>query len=333
MKFLKYLLSRVATFLLVIFIGVTTVFFVPRLVPNSSPVEAAIGRILSGGTVVDPEAVENMRATLNSMYGLEGSLLEQYVDFVKRVLISHDFGPSLSMFPTPVMQLIGRALPWTMGLLLCTTVIAWLVGNTIGLLAGFRKDKWYSKLLEGFAIVLYPIPYYIFALVLIMFFCYVLPYFPLSFVVRGEGFTWAHIKSILYNCFLPGLSMVLVGFGWWVISMKTMVSNANEEDYVKFARLKGLKEGRIMKSYVMPNVMLPQVTQLALQLGGIFNGALVMEVLFGYPGLGSLIYRGILQSDYNLIMGTITISVLGVATTSFVVDLIYPFLDPRIRYS
>lgn len=115
--------------------------------------------------------------------------------------------------------------------------------------------------------------------------------------------------------------------------MKTMVSNANEEEYVKFARLKGLHEGRIMRRYVMPNVMLPQVTNLALQIGGIFNGALVTEILFGFPGLGSLIYQGILQSDYNLIMGTITISVISVALTTFVIDLLYPFLDPRIRYS
>ena len=129
------------------------------------------------------------------------------------------------------------------------------------------------------------------------------------------------------------MSLILVGFGWWVISMKTMVSNANEEEYVKFARLKGLREGRIMRRYVMPNVMLPQVTSLALQIGGIFNGALVTEILFGFPGLGSLIYQGILQSDYNLIMGTITISVISVALTTFVIDLLYPFLDPRIRYS
>ena len=151
--------------------------------------------------------------------------------------------------------------------------------------------------------------------------------------MQGEGFNWVHIKSILWNCFLPALSLILVGFGWWVISMKTMVSNANEEEYIKFARLKGLHEGRIMRRYVMPNVMLPQVTNLALQIGGIFNGALVTEILFGFPGLGSLIYQGILQSDYNLIMGTITISVISVALTTFVIDLLYPFLDPRIRYS
>lgn len=332
MKFAKFLLSRIATFILVIFIGVTTVFFVPRFMP-ADPVEAMLGRMMSSSSTMSPEAVEQIRESLNSMFGLEGSLLEQYVDFVKRVIVSHDFGPSLSAYPTPVMDLIARALPWTLGLMLVTTVLSWLIGNGIGLLAGFRKDKAYSKILEGIAITLYPIPYYIFALVLIMFFCYLLPVFPLSFVVQGEGFTLQHIGSILYNCFLPGLSLVLVGFGWWVISMKTMVGNANEEEYVRFAWLKGLKEGKIMRSYVMPNVMLPQVTQLALQIGGIFNGALVTEILFGYPGLGSLIYQGILQSDYNLIMGTISISVVSVAISTFVVDLIYPFLDPRIRYS
>lgn len=332
MKFAKFLMSRIVTFILVIFIGVTTVFFVPRFMPTS-PVEAMIGRMMSNSGTVSPEAVEQIRESLNSMFGLEGSIIEQYGDFLKRVIISHDFGPSLSAYPTPVMKLIAQALPWTMGLMLVTTILSWLIGNAIGLLAGFRKDKLYSKILEGVAIIMYPIPYYIFALVLIMFFCYLVPAFPLSFVVQGEGFSLAHIGSILYNCFLPGLSLVLVGFGWWVISMKTMVSNANEEEYVRFARLKGLKEGKIMRSYVMPNVMLPQVTQLALQIGGIFNGALVTEILFGYPGLGSLIYQGILQSDYNLIMGTISISVVGVALTTFVVDLIYPFLDPRIRYS
>lgn len=332
MKFTKFLISRILTFILVIFIGVTTVFFVPRFMPTS-PVEAMIGRMMSGSGTMSAEAVEQIRASLNSMFGLEGSVFQQYIDFLKRVMISHDFGPSLSAYPTPVMEMIAQALPWTFGLMLVTTILSWVIGNVIGLLAGFRKEKAYSKILEGIAIIIYPIPYYIFALVLIMVFCYLIPVFPLAFVVQGKGFSLDHIGSILYNCFLPGLSLVLVGFGWWVISMKTMVGNANEEEYVRFAKLKGLREGKIMRSYVMPNVMLPQVTQLALQIGGIFNGALVTEILFGYPGLGSLIYQGILQSDYNLIMGTISISVVSVALTTFVVDLLYPFLDPRIRYS
>ncbi|MCA5963398.1 ABC transporter permease [Blautia sp. RD014234] len=148
MKFGKFLLSRIATFLLVIFIGVTTVFFVPRLMPND-PVEAMIGQMTSNAGSMSPEAVEQMRESMNSLFGLDGSVMHQYLDFFKRVVISHDFGPSLSAYPTPVMQTIARALPWTLGLMLTTTVLSWPIGNPIGLLAGFRKDKPLSKFLEA----------------------------------------------------------------------------------------------------------------------------------------------------------------------------------------
>ena len=332
MKFYKFLMSRVMTFILVVLIGITTVFFVPRFLP-SDPVEAMIGQMMSKSAFMEPEAIQALRTSLNEAFGLEGTLWQQYIGFIKRAIFTQDFGPSLASYPTPVNEMIGRALPWTFGLLLTSTLISWTIGNLIGLLAGFRKNKTYSKILEGIAIILYPIPYYIFALILIMVFCYIYPIFPLSFTIEDYSFTWENIKNIIYNSFLPALSLILVGFGWWVISMKTLVSNISEEDYVTFARLKALREQKIMMKYVMPNASLPQITTLALHIGGIFNGALITEVLFGYPGLGSLIYTGILQADYNLIMGTITISILAVAITTFIVDLLYPFLDPRIRYS
>lgn len=331
MGFYKFLVSRVITFFLVVFIGLTTIFFVPRFLP-SDPVEAMIGQMMSKSSFMEPEAVDSLRKSLNQSFGLEGTLWQQYSGFVKRIIFSQDFGPSLAMYPTPVNQLIGQSLPWTMGLLLCSTVIAWVIGNLIGLLAGYRRDKAYSKVLESIAIVLYPIPYYIFALLLIMLFAYLIPLFPLSATFQGSGFTWEHIRSIVYNSALPALSMILIGTGWWVISMKTLSSGIAEEDYVFFARLKGLKENRIMMRYVLPNAALPQMTMLALQMGTIFNGALITEILFGYPGVGTLIYNGILQADYNLIMGTITVSIVSVAAATFLVDLLYPFLDPRVRY-
>lgn len=331
MHFYKFLLFRILTFVLVVFIGVTTVFFIPRFLP-SDPVEAMIGQMMSKSAFMDPVAIETLRKTLNETFGLEGTLSQQYFGFIKRVIFTHDFGPSLAMYPTPVNELIARSLPWTMGLLLISTLFSWFIGNLIGLLAGFRREKKYSKILEGIAITLYPIPYYIFALVLIMAFAYIVPIFPLTTSPQGQGFTWEHIKSLIYNSALPALSMVLVGTGWWVISMKTLSTGIAEEDYVHFARLKGLRESRIMVRYVLPNAALPQITMLALQMGTIFNGALVTEILFGYPGVGMLIYNGILQADYNLIMGTITISIMAVATATFAVDLLYPFFDPRIRY-
>jgi len=330
-QFLKFFLSRLAVFIMVVFIGVTTVFFIPRLMP-SNPVEGMVSQLQANSSLMDPAAVAKLREVLTQNFGLNGTLFEQYFGFIKRVVFTQDFGPSLSMYPTPVSKLIGTALPWSLGLLLTTTLLAWLIGNAIGLLAGFRKDKTYSRILEGIAITLYPIPYYIFALVLVIFFAYILPVFPLTTIVVGKGLSLQHIVSIIYNSFLPAISMILIGTGWWVLSMKAITTGIAEEDYVVFARLKGLSERKIMTKYVLRNATLPQVTMLSLQLGTIFSGAIVTEILFSYPGVGTLIYNAILQSDYNLILGTITVSILAVSTATFLIDLLYPFLDPRIRY-
>ena len=331
MPFFRFLLTRLISYALVIWIGVTIVFFVPRFLP-SDPVEAMLGRVMQQGAYMQPEQVEAMRSTLTQAFGLEGTLVEQYVGFFKRVFLTGDFGPSLAMFPTPVTELIGRALPWTVGLLLTSTFIAWLLGNIIGLLVGYRPDRRLSKLLEAIAIFVYPIPYYIAALILIIVFVHVTRIFPLSFNVRGAPWSPEFISSAIYNSILPALSIVIIGFGWWVLSMKALASGLKEEDFVYFAKLKGVSEGKVMRSYVLRNAMLPQITFLALQIGTIFNGALITEILFGYPGLGSLTTTAVLQSDYNLLMGTITISIIAVATTTLVVDIIYPLFDPRVQY-
>lgn len=332
MKFFKFLSSRLITFVFVIILGMTAVFFIPRFMP-SDPVEAMLGQMTSKSSSMDASAVDAMRKTMNENFGLEGTLGEQYFGYMNRVIFTQDFGPSLTMYPVPVKDLIANSLPWTMGLLGISTMISWLIGNSIGLLAGIRKDKTYSKILEGIAICIYPIPYYIFALTLIMLFAYIFPIFPLSANFNVSDFSWQSVKTIVWNSLLPALSLILTGTGWWVISMTTLSRNTNEEDFVAFARMKGLSERKVISRYVLPNTILPQITMLALQIGTIFNGALITEILFNYPGIGSLIYRGILQADYNLIMGTITISIFAVTTATLIVDLLYPFIDPRVRYN
>jgi len=332
MKFLKFLGSRLVTYVFTILVGMTIVFFIPRFMP-SDPVESMLGQMMSKSSSMDPASVDAMRQTLNENFGLNGSLGEQYIGYMGRVIFTRDFGPSLTMYPVPVKDLIATSLPWTIGLLGISTVISWIIGNAIGLLAGIKKDKVYSKVLEGISICIYPIPYYIFALTLIMLFAYIIPIFPLSANFNVSGFSWENLKTIVWNSILPALSLILTGTGWWVISMMSLSRNTNEEDFVSFARIKGLKERRVISGYILPNTILPQITMLALQMGTIFNGALITEILFNYPGIGSLIYRGVLQADYNLIMGTITISIFAVATATLVVDLIYPFIDPRVRYN
>jgi peptide/nickel transport system permease protein len=332
MRFLRFLLTRLLTYFLVILIGITVVFFIPRFLP-SDPIEMMLSRLTNRGISLTAEAIEAIRETLMETYGLQGTLGEQYIGFLKRVILTGDFGPSLTYYPATVSSLIKRSLPWTLGLLLTSTLISWLIGNIIGLLVGYKPKKLISRVLETSAMIVYPIPYYILALTLIVLFAYIIPIFPFSFDVYIEDtLTWKMFWDIIYNSLLPALSIVIVSIGWWVLSMKALSSSIAEEDFVTYAKLRGISDKKIMSSYIARNAILPQITMLALQIGGIFNGAMITEMLFGYPGMGSLIYNAVISSDYNLILGTISFSIVAVATTTLIVDLIYPFIDPRIRF-
>ena len=260
-------------------------------------------------------------------------MISQYLSFLWKGLLHFDFGPSLMSYPTPCTEIIARNLPYTVGLSMITTVVAWLIGNFIGLLAGFRKNKTSSKILEAIAIFIYPIPYFILALVLQIIFAYILGWFPLQATIQYNNGTGVFIATLLKASVLPALSILLLGTGWWIISMKSLSSTTSEEDFVLYARYRGLSEGRIGYQYVFRNSILTQITALAMSLGGVFNGSIMTEIIFGYPGVGTLIQGAILQSDYNMILGCITISIVAIATCTLIADLIYPFIDPRIRYS
>ncbi len=332
MKFWKYLGLRLMTWALTILIGVTFIFFIPRMFP-SDPVERMIGNMESLSGSMDPAAKEALRHSLRVQFGLEGSLAEQYLSYLWKGLLHFDFGPALMSYPTPVGEIIARNLPFTVGLSLTTTILAWCIGNFIGLLAGFRKNKRSSKILEGIAICIYPIPYFILALVLQIVFAYVLGWFPATAVIQYNNGTAAFIGTLLKSSVLPALSILLLGTGWWIISMKSLAGTTSEEDFVLYARYRGLSEGKIGYSYVFRNSILTQITALAMSLGGVFNGSIMTEIIFGYPGVGTLIQGAIMQADYNMILGCITISIVAIATATLIADLIYPFIDPRIRYS
>jgi peptide/nickel transport system permease protein len=332
MKFRTYFGLRLLTWALTILIGVTFIFFIPRMFP-SDPVESMIGQIQSRSGQMDPKAMELLRRSLRVQFGLDGSLWEQYTTFLWKGLLHFDFGPSLMSYPTPAGEIIGTYLPYTLGLSLTTTVVAWIIGNFIGLLAGFRKNKRSSRILEGIAICIYPIPYFIIALILQIVFAFVLGWFPLQATINTLGSFGEYIASLIRASVLPAVSLLLLGTGWWIISMKSLSGTTAEEDYVLYARYRGLSEGRIGLSYVFRNSILTQVTALAMSLGGVFNGSIMTEVIFGYPGVGLLIQKAITQSDYNMILGCITISIVAISTATLIADVIYPFIDPRIRYS
>ena len=329
---MKIILSRVVIWFLTILVGISIVFMLQRIMP-ADPVENMISTMTSKmGSTMTPEAIEDVRRVLRRQYGLAGTLWEQYLAMLSEVF-RFDFGTSISNYPTPVGEMIGRALPYTLWLLILTTIISWIIGNAIGLLAGFKKNKWYSKTLETISMCIYPTPYFIMALVILILLAYVRKLYPLIPSFTAFQWSWAWVKSAVHNAFMPALSLMLVGTGWWIISMKAVSSNVAEEDYVNYGRLKGLKEHTIAYRYVFRNSILTQVTALALHLGGAFSGSLMCEIIFSYPGMGQLVNKAIGSADYNLLSGVLFISIFAVATSTLIVDLIYPLVDPRIRYN
>jgi peptide/nickel transport system permease protein len=331
--FLRYVLQRIGQYLLVIWVGVTIAFVIPRFMPVDA-VEIMISRAEAAGQLIDPEAVEQMKETLRELYGLKGTLLQQYLGFWSR-LVHGSFGPSLSSFPTPVIDLVRQALPWTLGLLTISTIVSWVIGTVTGALAGFFNRTRWARTLEVLSMVLFPMPYYIMALLIVALFTLVLPWFPLvggAAIGVKPSFSLGFVLTIVHHATLPALSLVLVGIGASFLTMRQLITRINGEDYVTYARATGQSSPRIMFVHVMPNAMLPQVTRLALSLGQVFSGALVAEYVFSYPGLGQLLYTAVLRADVNLMVGIVSMSVVAIATAVLVVDLTYPLFDPRVRY-
>jgi peptide/nickel transport system permease protein len=326
----EFVLPRIAQWFVVVFVGVTVAFLIPRLSPVN-PVDQAVGRATAFQTM-DPDAALRMRQTLEDLYGLEGSTFDQYINFWKRVL-KGDLGPSFSAFPTPVTEMIGNSIGWTIGLLGTSIIISWVLGILLGSLSGYFPHRISSQAVDKLLIFVYPVPYYILALVLLMLLTYYWPVFPLVGGARGSfELSLTYLRSLLEHSFLPALSIVIGATAFRYTMAKALTFGEKTSDYVRYAEMAAVPKHKILLHYVVRNTMLPQVTDLGLSLGAIFEGAIITEVVYGYPGVGSVLYNGIISADYNVIMGITLLSIVGIATASLLVDLSYPLLDPRVRY-
>jgi peptide/nickel transport system permease protein len=331
MSYLTYLMTRLGQFALVVFIGINIAFIVTHATPID-PVEQSIAAATQYGST-SPEAIALMRQSLKELYGLEGGVVDQYLAFWRRVAVGN-FGPSLSAFPTSVAVLIGRALPWTAALLTISTLLTWVLGNLLGGLAGYYRRNRALRLAGVLAMAFHPIPYYVVAFLLLIVFGYLWPVLPLgggSKMNMPREWSWAFVGSLVTHSILPILSLALVGLGGWFMGMRSLVSNIVTEDYVTYAELGGVERRRILASYVMRNALVPQVTGLAMSLGAIFNGAIITEQVFGYPGIGTLLVSAVYAGDYSLVLGITAVSIVAVSLAVLLIDLLYPLLDPRVR--
>jgi peptide/nickel transport system permease protein len=330
--FLWFALKRFTQMIVVIFVGVSTAFLISHLSPIN-PVETMLNRTTAQGNF-SPEAIEQMRAALTDMYGVDKPLPEQYINFWSRFLQGGDFGPSFLAFPTPAMTLVMRALPWTVFLLSVSVLITFAVGNLLGGLAGYFQN---NRLLKGFGIVamgLQPIPYYIVAFLFLIFFGFVWPVLPISGAYSMDvqpGWNLDFILSVIQHAILPVTSLIVVGFGTWFLGMRALVSNIVTEDFVTYAELAGVRRRRVVGSYVMRNAAIPQFTALALALGSIFSGTVITEQVYTYPGLGTLLVDAVNSGDSSTVLAVSTVAVVAVAIAIFIIDLLHPLLDPRVR--
>jgi peptide/nickel transport system permease protein len=225
-------------------------------------------------------------------------------------------------------------MPWTIGLLGLSVVIAWILGVLLGGVVGWRRLSPVSGVLTTIAIALSQIPQYIVALFLLFLFAFTLAWLPTRNAYPANatpGFNLDFILGVIQHGLLPALAIVLVSVSGWLISTRSLVVSILGEDYLIYAQSKGLPNRHIFLNYVLRNAMLPQITALAISLGFIVNGALLIETLFNYPGLGTLLVRAISILDYNTIQGIILISIVAVLTANLLIDLALPLVDPRIR--
>lgn len=329
--YFRYLGERLVIFVATVFISITVVFFVPRLVPGDPLAAISLKLAQVGGNFGGRELID----AYMKRFGLDKSLPEQYIAYLTG-LAQGDLGYSISSFPTRVSELIAASLPWTIGLLLVTTTISWLLGSLIGALSGWSGGRSpFLKAIVPVALVLYTTPYYILAIILVFLLAYVLPIFPLNgayTVGTRPELTLAFIGDIVYHAMLPALSIILVSLGWWFLSMRSLIVLLKGEDYILWAEAKGLPTRRVFWAYAFRNALLPQVTGLALSLGNIVAGALITETIFGYPGIGYLVYNSIKSLDFPVIQGCILLVIFSVATVNLLLDLAYPLIDPRIRF-
>jgi peptide/nickel transport system permease protein len=326
-----YVFRRIAVFLVIVWVAASLNFVILRLAPGD-PVAGMLARMTQqGGSVAgSDEVIRSYRQT----FGLDEPIAIQYVKFVTS-FVRFDFGVSLSTYPTRVNAIIGAALPWTVGLLAISTLLAFGLGTILGALLAWRGTPAILRRTLPVLMIAAAVPYYLLAILLLAIFAFGLHLFPAAgtaAIGAREATGLARAVEVLRSSFLPALSLVLGGLGGWMLGMRGLMVGVLGSDYLLLAEAKGLSSRRILFRYAIRNAILPQITVLALALGSIVSGAVLVEVIFSYPGLGSTLYRAIQNADYPLIQGITFVLVVAVGVAILILDLVYPLLDPRIRY-
>ncbi|MGP8207915.1 MAG: ABC transporter permease [Acidimicrobiales bacterium] len=324
---MRYFTRKAGFYLLALWGAVTLNFFLPRFIPGN-PVEVLLARMSTTGNPPPGEY-----RVLSSVLGVGGgNLFDQYWHYLRQ-LSKLNLGVSITEFPTPVTHILAQTLPWTIILVGTATVIAFLIGTTLGALAGWKRSRFLNNLLPV-TTFLTATPYFWLALVFLYLFGVVLHYLPLNGgydPTLNIGWSPSFIFSAFQHSVLPGATIVLAQLGGWMLSMRNMTLTTLSEDYVWAAEAKGLRSRRVLLGYAARNAILPSVTGFAISLGFVVSGSIIMEIVFSYPGIGYTLLQAVQNDDYALMQGIFLVICLVVLGANFLVDMLYGFIDPRTR--
>lgn len=326
----KYLLRRFMFLLITYIIATTIVFILPRVIPGN-PLSQILSN-LSRVAQANPEVIRAAEKALMEEFGLGKPWYIQYIEFIGKAL-KGDLGTSITFYPRKVIDLIIPVIPWTLFLLLPATAVAWILGNSLGALAAYKRNTWIDKGVLTTSLIVSQIPYYWLGMIFIFFFSVKLGWLPVQGAYSQgmiPNFSWSFFADVLKHYILPFSSIVVSAMGGWAIGMRLMVIYELGSDYAMFSEYLGMKEKRIFR-YVFRNSLLPQVTGLAMSLGSMLGGSLITEIVFNYPGTGYLLFRALTSLDYQLIQGVFVILIASIYIANFLVDFLYALIDPRIR--
>ena len=321
-----FIARRLGFYLITAWVAITINFFIPRLMPGN-PVDLVFNRVRHA---ISPAALHAFEIAfgVNTREGL----IAQYFGYLGQILHGN-LGISITFFPTPVSSVIRTALPWTLALVGVATVLSFVFGTLLGIVAATRRGTWVDALLPVTSF-LSAMPYFWLGLVVLTIFGVNLGWFPLSGGYDpgvNIGWTWGFISNAVYHAVLPALTIVVSSIAGWLLGMRNVMMSTLGEDYVLLAEAKGLTRRRVTFSYAARNAILPNMAGFALSLGFIVSGAILTEVVFSYPGVGYVLFEAVTNEDYPLMQGIFLMITILVLLANLFADIMYAALDPRTR--
>jgi len=324
---MRFVLRRLGFFVVTLWAAVTLNFLIPRLMPGNAAI-AMMGRYKGR---LNPQALH----ALEIAFGVHAhqSLVSAYFTYLGNIARGH-FGTSLTCCPDTVTHQVLQALPWTLALVGITTIIAFILGTLIGVVSAWRRGSALDGALPPLFVITSAFPYFWLALLAIWLFAIKLGWFPESGgyeVTTTVGWNWTFVSDAFNHSILPALTIIVTAIGGWILTMRNNMITVLTEDYVRMARAKGLKPWRIMWTYAARNAILPNLVGFAMSLGFVVGGAILVEFVFNYPGVGWMFLQSVENQDYALMQGLFLMITLTVLLAVLAADVATAILDPRTR--